>query len=160
MENRNMTSKPDDPGILETVRCIFEEKIPFNDVLGLRVESFDIERPSLRLDMRDELIGNYFKASLHGGVVAATLDAAGGLVAFLSMLESMRGSSREEKMERFSRMGTIDLRIDYLRPGLGRHFLATGYILRMGNRVAVTRMELTNDEKRLIAVGTGAYLVA
>jgi uncharacterized protein (TIGR00369 family) len=57
-------------------------------------------------------------------------------------------------------MGTIDLRVDYLRPGLGRHFLATGYILRMGNRVAVTRMELANDEKRLIAVGTGAYLVA
>jgi uncharacterized protein (TIGR00369 family) len=155
-----MTSQIDDPVILETVRCIFEEKIPFNDVLGLRVESFDIKRPSLRLDMRDELIGNYFRGSLHGGVVATTLDAAGGLVAFLSMLESMDGSSREEKMERFSRMGTIDLRIDYLRPGLGRHFLATGYILRMGNRVAVTRMELTNDESLLIAVGTGAYLVA
>jgi acyl-coenzyme A thioesterase PaaI-like protein len=30
----------------------------------------------------------------------------------------------------------------------------------MGNRVAVTRMELANDESRLIAVGTGAYLVA
>lgn len=155
-----MTSQLDDPVTLETVRCIFEEKIPFNDVLGLRVESFDIERPSLRLDMRDELIGNFFRGSLHGGVVATTLDAAGGLVAFLSMMESMRGSSREEKMERFSRMGTIDLRIDYLRPGLGRHFLATGYILRMGNRVAVTRMELTNDESLLIAVGTGAYLVA
>jgi uncharacterized protein (TIGR00369 family) len=155
-----MMSKLDDPGILETVRCIFEEKIPFNDILGLRVESLDIERPSLRFDMRDELIGNYFKGSLHGGVVASTLDATGGLVAFLGMLDSMHGSSREEKMERFSRMGTIDLRIDYLRPGLGRHFLASGYILRMGNRVAVTRMELTNDEKRLIAVGTGAYLVA
>ena len=155
-----MTSKLDDPGILETVRCIFEDKIPFNDVLGLRVESFDIERPSLRFDMRDELIGNYFKAALHGGVVSATLDAAGGLVAFLSMLGSMQGSSQEEKMERFSRMGTIDLRIDYLRPGLGRHFLATGYILRMGNRVAVTRMELANDENLLVAVGTGAYLVA
>jgi uncharacterized protein (TIGR00369 family) len=158
-EGGPMTSELDDPGILETVRCIFEEKIAFNGVLGLRVESLDIERPSLRLDMSDELIGNYFKASLHGGVVAATLDAAGGLVAFLSMLDSMHGCSRKEKMERFSRMGTIDLRIDYLRPGLGRHFLATGYILRMGTRVAVTRMELTNDEEILIAVGTGAYQV-
>ena len=155
-----MTGKLDDTGILETVRSIFEEKIPFNDLLGLRVESLDAERPSLRLDMRDELIGNFFKGSLHGGVVSATLDVTGGLVAFLGMLGSMHGSSREEKMERFSRMGTIDLRVDYLRPGLGKYFLATGYILRMGNRVAVTRMELTNDEKLLIAVGTGAYLVA
>jgi uncharacterized protein (TIGR00369 family) len=57
-------------------------------------------------------------------------------------------------------MGTIDLLVDYLRPGLGKHFLATGYILRIGNRVAVTRMELHNEEERLIAVGTGAYQVA
>jgi uncharacterized protein (TIGR00369 family) len=153
-------NKLDDPALLETVRSIFEEKIPFNDVLGLRVESLDIDRPSLRLDMRDELIGNYYKGSLHGGVVSATLDVTGGLVAFLGMLGSMPGRSKKDKLERFSRMGTIDLRVDYLRPGLGKTFLATGYILRMGNRVAVTRMELSNNEGRLIAVGTGAYQVA
>ena len=155
-----MKSKLDDPTILETVRSIFEEKIPFNDVLGLRVESLDTEHPSLRLDMRDELVGNFYKGSLHGGVVSATLDVTGGLVAFLGMLASMPDRSKKDKLERFARMGTIDLRVDYLRPGLGKYFLATGYILRMGNRVAVTRMELANDEKRLIAVGTGAYLVA
>jgi acyl-coenzyme A thioesterase PaaI-like protein len=46
-------------------------------------------------------------------------------------------------------------------PGLGPgDCVAGGYILRLGNRVAVTRMELHNDEGSLIAVGTGAYLVA
>ncbi|MGH9388979.1 MAG: thioesterase family protein, partial [Vicinamibacteria bacterium] len=30
---------------------------------------------------------------------------------------------------------------------------------RSGNKVAVTRMELHNDEDSLIAVGTAAYLV-
>jgi uncharacterized protein (TIGR00369 family) len=62
--------------------------------------------------------------------------------------------------ERFAKIGTIDMRIDYLRPGLGDYFIATGYVLRAGNKVAVTRMELHNHERQLIAVGTGAYVVA
>jgi uncharacterized protein (TIGR00369 family) len=62
--------------------------------------------------------------------------------------------------ERFAKIGTIDLRVDYLRPGLGKHFIATGYVLRTGSKVAVTRMELHNDSAQLIAVGTGAYVVA
>ena len=146
--------------LLEKVRIIFEDKIPFNQVLGLQIETLDFEHASLKFDMRDELVGNYYVGSLHGGVVSATLDVTGGLVAFLGVIKKMRGKPTQQTMERFSRMGTIDLRVDYLRPGLGQHFLATGYILRIGNRVAVTRMELHNEEKRLIAVGTGAYQVA
>jgi uncharacterized protein (TIGR00369 family) len=66
----------------------------------------------------------------------------------------------EDQVRRFNTLGTIDLRIDYLRPGRGQWFAATGYILRIGNKVAVTRMELHNDDNKLIAVGTGAYTVS
>ena len=154
--------RPDDnqKKLFATVRTIFEDKIPFNNILGLQIESLDFDSASLRFDMSDQLVGNFYKGSLHGGVVSATLDVTGGLVAFLGVIKKMRGKPTQQTMERFSRMATIDLRVDYLRPGLGEHFLATGYILRIGNRVAVTRMELHNDEKRLIAVGTGAYQVA
>jgi uncharacterized protein (TIGR00369 family) len=88
------------------------------------------------------------------------LDFMGGLVAFLSVLKTMQGQSVQAMAERFAKIGTIDMRIDYLRPGLGDYFIATGYVLRTGNKVAVTRMELHNNEKQLIAVGTGAYTVA
>ena len=57
-------------------------------------------------------------------------------------------------------VGTIDLRIDFLRPGTGTRFFAKGYLLRTGSRVAVTRMELHNEDDVLIAVGTGAYVVS
>ena len=56
-------------------------------------------------------------------------------------------------------MGTIDMRIDYIRPGRGTHFLATGHILRLGHSVAVTRTEFVNNEGVLIAVGTSTYSV-
>ena len=71
----------------------------------------------------------------------------------------MEGASSEEKLERLAKFGTIDLRVDYLRPGRGKYFIAQGSVLRTGKKIAVTRMELHNDEKVLIAVGTGTYAV-
>jgi uncharacterized protein (TIGR00369 family) len=136
------------------------ENIPFNKVLGLAVESLDFDRPSVKLTMRPELIGNFIRGSLHGGVISSTLDFMGGLVAFLGVLRTMQGQPAQAMAERFAKIGTIDMRIDYLRPGIGAHFIATGYVLRTGKKVAVTRMELHNDERQLIAVGTGAYTVA
>ena len=58
------------------------------------------------------------------------------------------------------RMSTIDLRVDFLRPGLGKRFVVTAYTLRTGNKVVVKRIELHNDQNDLIAVGTGSYFVA
>lgn len=146
--------------ILSIIRDIIVEKIPFNKVLGLTVEALNLEHPSVRLTMREDLIGNFIRRSLHGGVISSTLDFMGGLLAFLSVLKTMQGQSVQAMAERFAKIGTIDLRIDYLRPGVGQHFIATGFVLRTGKKVAVTRMELHNDQHQLIAVGTGAYVVA
>ena len=51
------------------------------------------------------------------------------------------------------------MRIDYLRPGRGTCFSSSGTVMRTGKKVAVTRMELRNQDDILIAVGTGAYIV-
>ena len=143
----------------DVVRRIFEDKVAFNKVLGVEIDSMSFESATIRFDNRPELVGNFVHQSLHGGVVSATLDLTGGLVAYLSVLKSMEGKTSEEKTARLANVGTIDLRIDYLRPGLGKHFVASGSILRAGNKVAVTRMELHNDSDEHIAFGTGAYLV-
>ena len=55
-------------------------------------------------------------------------------------------------------MGTIDLRTDYLLPGRGAVFTATGQVERAGRRVTVCRMEMFNEDKECIALGTGSYL--
>jgi uncharacterized protein (TIGR00369 family) len=121
---------------------LFAEKIPFNKVLGL------------------ELVGNFMRGNLHGGVISSVIDVCGGLTAFLGLQRKLRDEPIEERLQRFARIGTIDMRVDYLRPGLGQWFEAKGTILRTGNKVAVTRMELHNDGGELIAIGTGAYTVA
>ena len=142
---------------MEKLVRAFLAQIPYNRVLGLQV--FDVSSAESRVgfDMRDELVGNFTKGSLHGGVISATLDVVGGIVALMSVADNL---DEVDLMKRVSVIGTIDLRVDYLRPGIGEHFEATGSILRGGRKVTVTRMELRNDAAVLIAVGTGTYVVA
>ncbi len=153
-------SKEAEEKLLASIHEIFAEKIPFNKVLGLDVVSLIGESPVLRFAMRPELVGNFLRGNLHGGVISSVIDVCGGLTAFLGLQVKLRDESIEERLQRFARIGTIDMRVDYLRPGLGQWFEAKGYILRTGNKVAVTRMELHNDTGELIAIGTGAYTVA
>ena len=63
-------------------------------------------------------------------------------------------------MQRFSKMGTIDLRVDYLRQGLGQQFTATAEATRLGARIGSTQMRLVNEEGTLIATGAAAYVVS
>ena len=61
---------------------------------------------------------------------------------------------------RFVKLGTIDLRVDYLRPGIGDRFGLRAEVLRLGSRVASVRMEFVDADGKLLAVGAGAYIVS
>ena len=152
-----MIPAPDELQIL--LKEVIEERIPFNRVLGLSVESFEMDQIQIRIGMRPELVGNFLRGNLHGGVISSILDVVGGMVAWLGVMKKMKDCPLEEMTERFSRVGTIDLRVDYLRPGLGDYFIGTGSIIRAGNKVTVVRMELHNNEEQMIALGTGIYIV-
>jgi uncharacterized protein (TIGR00369 family) len=132
-------------------------ELPFHRILGLDEESFDVENGRIRFDMRDDLVGNRHFKILHGGLIASILDIEGGLVLILN--GAWRSETSPPTNPLTLKGGTIDLRIDYLRPGRGKHFEASGAILRRGNKVAVVRTELRNELDELIAAGTGTYLI-
>ena len=141
----------------QAVRDLFE-RIPFNLALGIELDEISAERVVMHLSMKDELIGNFVHGILHGGVIASLLDVAGGAMAMVGALARLGDLDESERAARLSRLGTIDLRIDYLRPGRGQRFTATAVLLRSGNKVAVVRSELHNEKGILVAVGTGTYL--
>ena len=145
--------------LLQLLKEITEEKIPFNKLIGMKIETLDLDKIGIRFKMRPELVGNFTRGNLHGGVISSVLDVTGGMVAWTGIMKKMEGQSFDEISERFNKIGTIDIRVDYLRPGLGEYFIATGSTLRTGNKVSVSRMELHNDKGILIAVGTGTYVV-
>lgn len=139
---------------------VAENLIPFNQILGVRDCRIDDDGlVRLRIDRRDELVGNFVRGFLHGGVVSATLDVVGGFAAMMAAVGRDLPETLAEAGRIFSNISTIDLRIDYLRPGVGEWFDASATVLRTGSRVAVTRMEFHDDQGTLVAVGTGTYMV-
>lgn len=152
---------PEEQASLEAMmRKIIEHRSSFNGVIGLRVESFDPESPRLTFDMGPELVGSYLHNRLHGGVIATALDTVGGFAVTVAIVEKHAHETAEQIATRFGRFGTIDLRVDYLRQGIGRSFHASAKVVRLGGRIASVQMELKNDADLLIATGTAAYVIS
>lgn len=119
---------------LEPLRQFMENGIPYNRFLGLRCEYLRKGVCVLRVPWRDELVGDPFRPAVHGGVTSAVADTAGGGAVF-SMMTSA-----------YDRTSTVDLRVDYLRPGPAADLVCEARVVRMGNRVAVTRMHVYSGE--------------
>ena len=151
--------KTDFAELSQFLQGVYEEKIPFNKALGLQIISLKEDNVCIKLEMKEKLVGNYKYGMLHGGVISSVLDATGGAIVSVGILKKMVGCQLEEIFNRISKISTVDLRVDFLRPGQGNYFLSTGSIMRMGNKVVVTRTTLHNDKKALIAVGTGTYML-
>ncbi|HMN94161.1 MAG TPA: thioesterase family protein [Hydrogenophaga sp.] len=145
---------------VDGLKAIFEDRIVFNQVLGLKITELLPERVCGRIQMRRELIGHYAHNRVHGGVISASLDAMGGLACMAAIGARHMDEDPTQRLHRFSKLGTIDLRIDYLRPGIGEHFDLHAEVLRLGSRVASTRMEFRGADGRLLSVGSGAYIVS
>jgi acyl-coenzyme A thioesterase PaaI-like protein len=117
------------------------DQIPFNHVLGLKVESLNFDQPSVKLEMRPDLIGILFGFAAWRRHLEH-LDH-GGWFCVLGVLKTMQGSLcrrwRSDSPDRHDR-----LRIDYLRPVVRKRFIAT---LRQHRKRSADRTELHNDER-------------
>jgi uncharacterized protein (TIGR00369 family) len=149
-----------EPEFVDGLRHIFEERIVFNRVLGLKIDRLDPEGVTAHIDMRPELVGHFQYDRLHGGVISAGLDAMGGLAVMAAIGARHMDDTPAQRLQRFARLGTIDLRIDYLRPGIGARFELRAQVLRLGSRVASTRMEFMGTDGTLLSTGSGAYIVS
>jgi uncharacterized protein (TIGR00369 family) len=149
-----------EPEFIEGLREIWEDKIIFNQVLGLKLVHVAPDHVTARIDMRHELIGHYSYNRIHGGVISASLDAMGGAAVMAAIGARHMDESPTKRLERFSKLGTIDLRIDYLCPGIGGYFELRADVLRLGSRVASTRMEFKGPDGKLMSTGAAAYIVS
>jgi uncharacterized protein (TIGR00369 family) len=139
---------------------LFDVNISFNQTLGLKIFDLTPNSVTTRFHMQPSLVGHYHYGRLHGGVISAVLDSTGGLALMVALAEKFKNESTQQIIQRFTKMGTIDLRIDYLRPGLGEHFDATVKVTRLGGRIASTQMALNNNLGELIATGAASYVVS
>jgi uncharacterized protein (TIGR00369 family) len=127
---------------------IVEQHIPFNRFLGMRAVRMGQGEVRLELPFRHEFVGDPMRPALHGGVISTLADAAGGM-AIWSALENPT-----------SRISTIDLRIDYLRPGRLECLVAEATAVRVGKAVGVVDIRLFHPDAEADVVATGKAVYA
>lgn len=135
-------------------------EIPFNRTIGLKLGEVESDHITMHFTNSDALIGNYLHGILHGGVISSVLDMAGGAAVMAAIALKHPDHSLEQLAVMLGKSSTVNLHIDFLRPGKGEHFTAKAFVLRSGSKISVTRMELLNDQSVLIATGAGTYLIA
>ncbi len=149
-----------EPEFVNGLKHIFEDLITFNQVLGLKIASIMPGKVIAHIAMKPELVGHFSFNRIHGGVISAGLDAMGGVAVMAAIGARHMDEPPLQRLHRFSKLGTIDLRIDYLRPGIGELFELRSEVMRLGSRVASTRMEFLGADGKLLSTGAGAYIVS
>ena len=134
----------------ERLKHLMEEAIPFNRLLGVRLAHLERGKARLEVPFREELVGDPLRPALHGGVLSALADAAGGAAVWASVDDER------------ARISTIDLRIDYLRPARLELIVAEASVVRLGNRVGVVDVRLFHPgaEAETTATGKGVYNIS
>jgi uncharacterized protein (TIGR00369 family) len=130
------------------LRELFLERIPFNRVLGIQIVELAAGRAVFAVPFREALIGDPERPALHGGVLSAVADTCGGCAVWSAVGDE-------------DRVSTIDLRVDYLRPGRLEELRCAGDVLRVGNRVGVAKISLFHPSRpdELVAEAKGVYSV-
>ena len=119
---------------LSLIKRFMEEQIPFNAHLGMKVSWMGDGEAEMMIHSQPALTGDPFRPALHGGVISSLADTVGGLAVFT-------------KVGRTRIASTVDLRVDYLRPGdVDADIFARARVLRVGNRVAATHTVVYQHE--------------
>ena len=146
---------------LERIKAYYLEMLPFNKVLGIAIDLLDYETGDAvtSFNMKKDLVGNPVAGILHGGVSASVIDLTGGLSALLSCAKYHQNKPLEVIEKKLVSSATIDMRVDYLRPGKGDSFKCLSRVIRAGSRIVVAKIDLYNDIDTRIATGTATYLI-
>nr|WP_091738369.1 PaaI family thioesterase [Marininema mesophilum] len=137
-----------------------------HEILALAVQAINQKRerqsayPSGFLGLRGEFIGEReyrFRIPItsymlnRGGIVH------GGITATLA--DSTMGSliNRSLAPEKFA--VTVEMKTNYLQPGLGKELISTARMIRLGETLAVADCQVENERGTLIALTTGTFSI-
>jgi len=130
---------------MDPFAVIEENKMPFAELLGVRVLSAAPERITAEMVVRDNLCT--LPPVLHGGAVMAFADSLG---AYATMLNLRDGASTT----------TIESKTNFLAPApVGTTVTGECAALHRGRRTMVWQTRITNAQGRLLAIVTQTQMV-
>lgn len=112
---------------------------PFHALLGLKLDDLSAGSVRIVLPFRSDLLADdSSRPYIHGGVMATLLDVAGHYA-----VASIVGRA----------VPTIDMRVDFLRPGPAETLVATAHAIKIGRSVAVADASIEDAYGNTIAIG-------
>jgi uncharacterized protein (TIGR00369 family) len=131
------------PVTLEQLRG-WVDRMPFNQLLGIRVAKIHADGVTIECKVRDEL--RNLAGLLHGGVTATMADAAVGI----SIASHFRGARRTT---------TVEMKLNYLRPIAEGKAIARAHLLRIGAHLCVGRVDIFDSKRNLAATALVTYML-
>ena len=143
-----MSAIPNKAKVRELLDRVFVNGVPHNVSLGIELVDFEPEFFELRLPYAEHLVGNPDTGVIHGGAVTSLMDGACGGAVMVRLGRPMR-------------VATLDLRIDYLRPGAkGADLVCRAECYRVTKNIAFTRgVTHDGDPERPVASATGTFII-
>jgi uncharacterized protein (TIGR00369 family) len=120
------------------------ENMPFNKLIGVRVVRRHADGVTIECGTRDDLRNS--AGVVHGGVAATLADAAIG-IALASHFDGRRPCT------------TTDLKINYLSAIAQGKIIARSHLLRVGKKLCVGRVDITDGQGKLVAVAIVTYML-
>lgn len=126
------------------------EMVGFNALLDNRLTAWEPGSAVLEMLIRPEMLNR--SHTLHGGVLATLIDAAGG---FAGCHPGLQGGGSQGVSPRIAL--TISLTVNYVGRASSGVVRAVARRRSGGARIFVSTVDVFNAEGELIAVGEGAY---
>ncbi|WP_025562265.1 PaaI family thioesterase [Psychromonas sp. SP041] len=116
---------------------------PFLKHTGASLKGFSKGEAEVELHVKPYHLQH--KGFVHGGVISTLMDNTGWYAAVSGLEDGFTAV-------------TMEIKINYLKPALGKYLLASASIKRQGRTTSFVTIEL-HDEGSLIAYATGTYAI-
>jgi uncharacterized protein (TIGR00369 family) len=124
--------------------------IPHIRTLGVEIVLLEAHAATVRLPWQETLLGDPETGALAGGVVTTVIDNCAGLACAVALLGE-------------TRMATLDLRVDYLRPSRrGEPLMVRADCYRTTRHVAFVRAEAWHElggQALVVATAAGTFAI-
>ncbi|MFW9903704.1 MAG: PaaI family thioesterase [Candidatus Thorarchaeota archaeon] len=111
---------------------------PFFKFMGIKLNEFRFGDAFLELEIKKEHI--QLHGVVHGGVLAAMIDAAGALAA-VTQIEGPKSAT------------TIEMKINYLSSAKKGKLFAHGHCIKLGKTIGVSEATISDINNKIIAYG-------
>jgi uncharacterized protein (TIGR00369 family) len=130
---------------MESLELLKQTRLPFAELIGVRLIAAAPDRVTAELNVREELCTN--PAVLHGGALMAMADSLGAYATLLN-LRSGRGTT------------TIESKTNFFAPApVGSTVCAECIPLHRGRRTMVWQTRISGENGKLLAIVTQTQMV-